>query len=129
MTITLFYAGLLALWFFVLSFRVISVRRSGNISLGDGGDAMLLRRIRAHGNFAEYVPLVLLLMGLLESSGVNGWMLHVVGALLLVGRLLHGYAISFTAQFMLGRVAGMMMTFAALLIAAVLCLLRSTHVF
>lgn len=124
MPITLLYAGLLGLWFLVLTLRVIGGRHSGNVSLGDGGDAGLLRRIRAHGNFAEYVPLLLVMMGALESTGFNGWLLHLVGAPLLVGRLLHGYALSFSREFMLGRVAGMALTLTALLIAVLMCLWR-----
>ena len=125
MPITLFYAGLLGLWFLVLSVRVILGRRSGKVNLGDGGNESLLRRIRAHGNFAEYVPFILILMGALESTGVQGWLLHIVGAPLLLGRLLHGYAFSFTAQFMLGRVAGTVLTLAALSVAVALCLWRA----
>ena len=53
---------LLALFFVVLTFRVIGKRRVARISLGDGGDRGLLRRQRAHANFAEYVPLALILM-------------------------------------------------------------------
>ena len=125
MPITLLYAGLLGLWFLVLSVRVILGRRRGKVNLGDGGDVSLLRRIRAHGNFAEYVPFILLLMAALESTGVQGWLLHVVGVPLLLGRLLHGYAFSFTAQFMLGRVAGTVLTLAALSMAVALCLWRA----
>lgn len=125
MPITLLYAGLLGLWFLILSVRVIGGRRSGNVSLGDGGSESLLRRIRAHGNFAEYAPFILVLMAALENTGVQGWWLHVVGVPLLVGRLLHGYAFSFTQQFVVGRVVGMVLTLAALAMAVALCLWRS----
>lgn len=117
--ITLVYGGALALWFFILSVRVIQGRfGAGSPSLGDGGNPAMLRRIRAHANFAEYVPLVLVLMGFLEISGVATWGLHVIGAALLSGRLLHGYALAFTAQFAFGRTAGIALTFASLLVAA-----------
>lgn len=56
-TITMAYAGLLALMFVALSARVIVRRRSAHAALGDGDDNDLSRRIRAHGNFAEYAPL------------------------------------------------------------------------
>ncbi|NNC55212.1 MAG: hypothetical protein HKO07_05785, partial [Pseudomonadales bacterium] len=55
MQITLLYAGLLSILLLVLSYRVVQIRRQG-IALGDGGDLTLQRRIRAHGNFTEYVP-------------------------------------------------------------------------
>ncbi len=121
MTVTPLYAGLLALWFLVLSFRVIRGRRAG-IPLGDGGDPAMLRAIRGHGNFAEYVPIVLVMMMILELSRFSIYVVHLIGLLLLVGRLLHGYALSFTEKFMFGRFWGIVLTFLALLIAAVLCI-------
>ena len=125
MFITPLYAGLLALWYVLLSLRVVARRRGESINLRDGGDAEMQRRIRGHANFAEYVPLGLLLLLVLESaSTVPPWGLHALGLLLLIGRLLHGYALSFTRHFMLGRVLGTVMTFSMLLIAGVLCLWR-----
>jgi len=121
MIVTPFYAGLLALVFFVLSLRVIAMRGKG-ISLGDGGDPAMLRRIRGHGNFAEYVPLVLVMMGFLELGGTAAWLLHALGAALLVARLLHAYALSFTQKFTLGRFGGTALTFAVMNVAALLCL-------
>ena len=90
--ITLLYGGALALWFLVLSIRVIQGRS------GKGDDASLQRRIRGHANFAEYVPLILILIGFLEASGTAPWIIHSLGASLLVGRLLHGYAFAFTEK-------------------------------
>lgn len=121
MIITAFYAGLLALWFCLLSARVIARRRSGRISLGDGGDAPMLRRIRGHANFAEYVPFALLLMALLEMGRTSIYILHALGILLLAARLLHGYALSFSEKFFLGRMLGMVLTFTVLITAGVLC--------
>lgn len=121
MTIVPLYAGLLALWYLVLSFRVIGFRRQG-VSLGDGGSEAMLRVIRGHGNFAEYVPLALLLLAFLELDHADARLLHALGAALLAGRLLHGYALSYTAQFMPGRFAGTVLTFAVLLVSAVLCI-------
>src|SRR5271169_1674883 len=120
MFVTPLYAGLLALWFLVLSWRVVQ-RRRGGIYLGDGGDKAMLRVIRGHANFAEYVPLALLLMGVLELSRLSIYALHALGIVLLVARLLHGYALSFTDHFTLGRFWGAALTFAVLAIEAVLC--------
>jgi uncharacterized protein len=121
MFVTPLYAGLLALWFLVLSWRVIQRRRSG-IYLGDGGDQAMLRVIRGHANFAEYVPLALLLMGMLEVSHFSIYVLHALGIVLLVARLLHGYALSFTDRFLFGRLWGSTLTFIVLGIEAVLCI-------
>ena len=54
MVITVFYGSLLAPLFIMLAVRVIGVRRTARIALGDGGDDLLRRRIRVHANFAEY---------------------------------------------------------------------------
>jgi uncharacterized membrane protein YecN with MAPEG domain len=120
-TITAFYAGLLALWFLALSARVVQ-RRGHGVSLGDGGDTELLRRIRGHGNFAEYVPYILLMMAFQELSGQRAWVLHLLGAALLVARLLHGYALSFSESFKFGRFHGTLATFILLAVNGVLCI-------
>ncbi len=123
MTVTLFYAGALALWFFVLSLRVSLARVGpGKPSLGDGGDVKLQRKIRGQANFAEYVPIILVLMALLELHGLAKWVVHGLGATLLLGRLLHGYAFSFTPNSVFGRSAGIALTFLALLVSGALAL-------
>ena len=127
-SITLLYGGALALWFMVLSVRVIQGRfGSGKPDLGDGGDPLMLRRIRSHANFAEYVPLILVLMGFLEASGTAPWIIHALGGSLLVGRLLHGYAFSFTSKFVFGRSVGIMLTFTVLLVSGGLALLTGVR--
>ncbi len=127
MIVTPLYAGLLVLWFLVLAWRVIR-RRGHGISLGDGGDPAMLRVIRGHANFAEYVPLALLLMAILELSNFAAYVLHGLGATLLIGRLLHGYAFSFTDRFRFGRFWGTALTFAVLIVEAALCLLQAARI-
>lgn len=111
--VTALYAGLLGLWLLTLTARVILMRRGAQVSLGDGGDKLLQRRIRAHGNFTEYVPLCLLLLALLELQELGALWLHIFGLMLLVGRLLHGYALGFTGHSPL-RVPGTVLTLFAL---------------
>ena len=125
MVVTPLYAGLLALWFIVLSVRVVDQRRRNKVSIGDGGKTMLQRAIRGHANFSEYVPLALVLMGVLELSRFPGYVLHALGATLLVSRLLHGYALSFTGHFRFGRMAGAALTFLVLVVAGILCLYQA----
>jgi len=119
--VTPLYAGLLALWFLVLTWRVIQ-RRGKGTWIGDGGDQALLRVIRGHANFAEYVPLALLMLGFLEVSRFSIYVLHALGIVLLVARLLHGYALSFTEHFPFGRFWGSTLTFIVLAIEAVFCI-------
>jgi uncharacterized membrane protein YecN with MAPEG domain len=125
MMVTPLYAGLLVLLFIVLSLRVIHARRGEKVSLGDGGSPAMLRLIRGHANFVEYVPLALLLMAILEISRHSIYVLHALGILLVAGRVLHGYALSFTQTFRFGRTAGAAVTIAVLLIEAALCLYQA----
>ncbi|NQV98876.1 MAG: MAPEG family protein [Rhodospirillales bacterium] len=115
MSLTPVYAGILALMYVVLSLRVISLRRAEKIGIGDGGHAELIRRQRVHGNFAEYVPLVLVLMTLAELQEVPDAVVHLIGGLLLSGRLLHAWALGQEPGHLKARVLGMILTFAALI--------------
>lgn len=124
MTITLLYAGLLSLLFLVLSVRIIVLRNHG-VSFGDGGNPVLLRRIRAHGNFSEYVPMILVMIGFLELSHLSSVLIHVMGATLLVARLLHGYALSFSENFKFGRFWGTALTFTLLAVCGLLCIYKA----
>ena len=116
MTLTPLYAGLLTLFYVALSFRVIGRRRAQKISLGDGNDADMERRIRVHGNFAEYVPLTLILMALIELQDKPDLVVHAIGLLIIAGRLLHVIGVS--ATIFPARVFGMVLTFAALITGA-----------
>ena len=108
------YAGVLGLMLLVLSFRVVARRRSTGIGLGTGGDAELERRVRAHGNFVEYVPLTLLLLVLMERGGTPAWALHALGAALVVARLAQAVGLGGVLPL---RVLGTVLTFAILAVA------------
>lgn len=123
--ITPLYAAALTALFVVLSARVITYRRANKVSLGDGGDRVLERRMRAQGNFAEYVPLGLILMLGAELAGAGALWVHATGLLLLAGRLMHGIGFSFLRQNMLLRVGGMVLTLSSLMLGAALGLLAT----
>ncbi len=112
-TITALYAGLLGLVLLALSARVILHRRAHSVSLGIGDDPILERRIRGHGNFTEYTPMALILLALFESQGGAGWAVHLLGVMLVSGRLMHGYALGFTEHSPL-RVPGVALTLLAI---------------
>ena len=110
MPITMLYAGALGLVLLALSARVIQARGATKVYMGDGGNELMLRRMRGQANFVEYVPMALILMGLLEMRGAPAWELHALGATLLVARLLHGYTFAFAKHFPPGRFLGAVLT-------------------
>lgn len=122
MPITALYAALLACLFIALSFRVIGQRISKRVALGDAGDAALRRRIRVHGNFAEYAPLALILLGLAESLSGPRMLLHGIGVALLAGRALHAYGVSQEPDILPLRQAGMVLTITSIAAGAIACL-------
>jgi len=108
------YAGLFGLRFLALSANCAGERYRTRIAIGDGGDERLRRRIRVHANFAEYVPLTLLILALVELNGAPAWLLHALCLALLAGRLLHAYAVGQQNEPLPLRTAGMAATFGVL---------------
>lgn len=125
---TAVYAGLLALLYLGLSGWVIASRVSENVLFGDGGDDAVLKRIRSHANFSEFVPLVLILVGLLEAGGAGHGLVQGLLLALLVGRILHPigmFAPPNTPRQFACRGGGILLTLASLGIAAIALLLRT----
>jgi uncharacterized membrane protein YecN with MAPEG domain len=118
--ITAVYAGLLALLFLWLSARVSMARARSRIVIGLGDDPHLLRLSRAQANCAEYAPIGLLLILLLELGGAAAWLLHGLGAVLLAGRALHGYGIALDPEPLILRQLGMVGTYGVIGVAGVL---------
>jgi uncharacterized membrane protein YecN with MAPEG domain len=121
--ITAFYAALLAILFLYLSVLVVKNRRNKKIALGDGGDKHFLQFVRAHGNFNEYVPIVLILLLIAEVNGAHSVLLHLSGLCMLFGRGLHSFGLCNHLGASWQRVAGMLLTFTSLLLLAALNLL------
>lgn len=117
---TSLYAGLLGCLLLYLSVNVIKRRRSAKVSVGDGGDDALLRAIRSQGNFTEYAPVALILIGLIEINGFPLWMVHGLGVVLVVGRGLHAMGLPLGDKDMRYRVLGMQLTFAVIALGAVI---------
>jgi len=115
MPTTSLYAAFLAILFVTLSFRTISARRRLRIAIGDAGDAGMLRAMRVHSNFAEYVPFSLVLIYFVEVSNASQWLIHGLGLCLLFGRLLHAFGVSQQNETLTIRVTGMALTFTSIL--------------
>ena len=119
LTITAVTASVLALYFIRLALEVIALRRRHKVSLGDGGNEDIRRAMRAHGNFAEYVPIALLLMALAELNQAPRPLLVALGVALISGRVLHRSGIRHPERAFKNRVRGMQLTFAAIATAAI----------
>lgn len=121
--ITLLYASILGLFMAVLSIRVPMRRAAIDTPWGDGGDVSLATRIRVFGNFTEYVPMLLLLFFLLETSGsASSTALHGLGVALIASRLVHAFALiakdELTLPRKIGRGLGAMSTWLILMATA-----------
>ncbi|MEM7302579.1 MAG: MAPEG family protein [Pseudomonadota bacterium] len=114
--ITTLLTSLLTIWLLVLTYNVIKRRQSTSVSLEAGDDETLRRRIRAHGNLTEYAPMMVLMTGLAEFQGGNFWIVGILAAMFLIGRLFHGYALSFSEHNPGGRIRGMILTLIALVL-------------
>ena len=110
--ITLTAAGAAALINLWLAIRVGQVRTKEKVMIGDGGNENVIRRMRAHANFTEFTPFILILIGAIElATGTSTW-LWAVSSLYLVGRLLHAFGMD---GFMPGRMIGTLITMVSLL--------------
>ena len=90
---TSIYAGFCGLMLCWLALQTIKLRRANKVKLGDGGVAELQAAIRAHGNFAEYMPIVLILLFLLEYNGAHPVIIHIIGIAFMAGRYTHAKGI------------------------------------
>ena len=104
---------------FWLMLRVGQVRKSEGVSVGDGGNEIVIRRMRAHANFTESAPLVIILIALIEFNNLAvGWLSYLAGAYI-IGRLLHAFGMDGGAL-KWGRVVGIIITMLTMVILAFL---------
>lgn len=121
--ITALYAGILAFLLVALSIRVVVVvRAKGKVNYGDDGNPEFGRVVRAQGNFVEYVPMALLLMGIAELNGSNPTWLHGMGVALVLARLLHPLGLRAVGGPSAARVIGTSATWIVLAIGGVLAI-------
>jgi uncharacterized protein len=124
--ITSIIAALLAIVMLPLTIQISAKRLAlgkavGDVNAvlyGDGGDEVLLRRIRAFGTFIEYVPFCLIMLALIEGAGASSTLVWTVGIAVLVGRIIHALAILYTNHPAPRRTA-MFVTYASILVPSV----------
>lgn len=102
-----------------LAYRVIMLRRGSQIGLGTGENKDLLKAVRIHGNYSEYIPLLILAISILEMRGLRTPFIHLMFAAGFLGRLMILQGISKSVGFSYGRFIGNAMTFVVLLIAGI----------
>lgn len=119
--ITGFYAGLLALLYLILAARIIRLRWKYRVGIGSGGEEELKAAIRVQGNFIEYVPFILILLGIIETQGAASALVHGMGITTLIARLSHAVGITKTIGVSVFRTIGVLGTFAVLLFSAGIC--------
>ena len=122
--VTALYAAIIGLLAVILTVNVIRNRVVLKIDSGDGGNAKMGMVIRAHANFAQHAPLALLLIGIAEAIGTGKTVIHVLGAALVLARLLSAWGLSSVEGPSFGRQAGAGLTVLVLAAASVLILLR-----
>lgn len=111
MNVTPVYAALFGLFFVALSVRTLRLRRKLGVAIGDSDQTVLLRASRVHSNFAEYVPITLLLLYFLEIQEINTQWIHALCILLLIGRIIHAVGVSQVNEDYRWRTFGMALTF------------------
>ncbi|MFW2830648.1 MAPEG family protein [Sphingomonas sp. ID0503] len=115
-TVTLIIAAALAIINLWLAMRIVPFRMKG-VPVGDGGNPLIVARMRAQSNFAEYVPVALILMALVELHvGADG-KLWGIGAALAIGRVLHPFGIERPVPNVM-RAGGILLTWVATLLLA-----------
>jgi hypothetical protein len=123
-SVTALYAGILAIFVIALAINVTVHRARLRVSLGDGGNPVMLRMIRLHANAAEYVPLAIGLMLAYELNGGSHTALHIVGIVLIVARILQSWNMWVTEVAQFGRISGQTLTWLSIAALAVLNLWR-----
>ena len=101
---------------------VVRQRQQHRVLIGDEGVPELLRARRAFGNATEYVPAGMGALVMLAVVGAPAVVVHGVGLVLFLGRLIHGWSLSVSAGASFGRSAGTLATWLAFLFAGCLLL-------
>jgi uncharacterized protein len=119
LTITGFYATLLAFLIIWLGIRVILLRNKLKIGITDGGNLELAQAMRVHGNAIEWVPMALILVACAESQHLSNYWLHGLGITLIISRSIHAFGLMHSKGRSLGRMYGTLGTWVVLSVAGI----------
>ena len=84
-------------------------------------DGLLQRKVRAYGNFTEYVPLALIFILALELMHSQSWLLWLLGSALTFGRIAHAWGLIKTYGPSPGRAVGFFLTWFVYIMGAGAC--------
>ena len=113
------YIGLLGLLMLTLAVLVVKMRMRFKVGIGDDGHEPLMLAIRTHANAVEYVPIALLLLICLENTWQLPWLTHLMGSMLLAGRILHAIGLSQQAGESKPRFWGVVFTWIMISVSAI----------
>ncbi len=119
------YAGFFGFMLVILSMRIVKLRNQLQIKMGDGGHEVLIAATRAQGNLIEYLPTALILMLAAEFSGFTPAIIHALGILLIVARLMHVKGINEPSGKSKFRKYGTRLTWLQIGITSALCIMGS----
>ncbi|WP_303291574.1 MAPEG family protein [Marinobacter sp. SS5-14b] len=121
--VTAVFAAVIGLLLLVLSAQVVKFRLKYRMGLGVNDDRDFESAVRAHANLVEYAPIGLIMLGIAELNGVSSTLIYWTGMALVVGRILHAFGmINGRGGPHKARMIGIVLTWLAILVAAVLLL-------
>lgn len=121
---TALWSGLMIVLLVILGIRVALARRAGKVVLGDGGNAGVLLAGRVFGNASEYIPVAIGALAVLTLLGMPAYVLHILGGVLFLGRLIHATTLS-AERATLGRMVSMALTWLPLLVAGAMLIVHA----
>jgi uncharacterized membrane protein YecN with MAPEG domain len=114
-------SSVLALLFIALSIKVVSLRKKHHVSIGTANHNDLEMAVRAHGNFSEYTPIMLIISFIAEANQVSGVPLSLLMLFFIVGRFMHAYSFLYsTTSHLKIRIASMMLTFISITLVSLI---------
>ena len=105
--ITAIYAGILGIMAIVLGAGSGFIRARTGVPLGaDSNNKEQLLAFRRHGNFTEWAPIFLILLGILELNASSATTLHALGGVFVVARIFHAVGLRAEDAGGIGRALG-----------------------
>jgi len=119
---TMLYVALLGVLLVVLTYHVLRKRVAITVNPASADSDTVERVSRVHGNFIEYVPIALILLAVLELNRAPVGLVHGLGILLLVSRMLHAWGMTRHPMISFGRIIGIQGTLLMILIGTIAAL-------